>query len=278
MYKGIFSKTFHTQSVDENFALIKKWDYQATQFNFASVGLDSLPDAVPPLNLERIIEAREKYGIKIEAISATFNIIHPDGKVIKHGMQCLDVIAAAAQKLDCKLLTLCSGTLDTEDQWRFHPGNNTPAAWGSMVKSMEQAIGIADKYDVYLGIEPEMANIVNSAAKARALIEQLGSKRIKIIFDPANLFEQATLEEQHGIVSDALDLLKDHIAIAHAKDRNPDGSFATAGKGVLDYYWYLSKLGQAGYTGCIITHGLDEEEAEGVSALLNKYLGNINGA
>lgn len=272
MDKGIFSKTFSTENVDANFALIKSLGYQATQFNFASAGLSALPENVPDSAIRDIAAAVEKHGIRIEAISATFNMTHPDSAVIEHGLVCLDSICAAAAKLNCPLATLCTGTLDAEDQWRFHPENNTPEAWQTLTETMTRALEIAAKHDVCLGIEPELANVINSAEKARRLIDQLGNPRLKVIFDPANLFEVATLDEQRQIVSDAIKLVGADIAIAHAKDRNQDGTFATAGRGVLDYTWYLSELAKTGFDGCIVTHGLAADEAEAVSQMLDQYL------
>ena len=85
---------------------------------------------------------------------------------------------------------------------------------------MEAAIAIAERHDVDLGIEPELANVVDSAAKARRLIDELRSPRLKIVLDPANLFETETAEEQRRIVAEAIDLLADRIVMAHAKDRD----------------------------------------------------------
>lgn len=275
MYKGIFSKTFPTKIVGDNFSLIKQLGYSATQFNFASAGLSSLPEVIPEYCIEDIRCASKKYGIHIEAISGTFNMTHPNPEVIEKGMYSLETICAASQKLNCPLVTLCTGTFDTEDQWRFHPDNNTSEAWVLLTKSMEKALQIAEVYNVNLGIEPELANVINSAKKARRLIDEFKNQRLKIIFDPANLFERVTILEQHKIVSDAINLLGNDIAIAHAKDRNPDGSFATAGKGVLDYHWYLKALSKVGFDGCIVTHGLTAEEAKEVSIMLDKQLGAI---
>lgn len=272
MNKGIFSKTFDTTSVDQNFALISQLGYQATQFNFASAGLKALPDNVPLEVVEQIRQAAQKHNVQLEAISATFNMTHPDPAVIEHGMRCLDAICAAAEMLECPLVTLCTGTMDPEDQWRFHPDNNNPEAWASLVTSMRKALAIAAKYGVALGIEPELANVVNSAAKARQLIVEMGSPLLRVIFDPANLFEEATLAEQHQIISDALGLLSNDIAIAHAKDRTPDGSFTTAGRGVLDYDFYLTHLRNTGFDGCVVTHGLAADEAGEVSVMLDTYL------
>lgn len=272
MDKGIFSKTFSTENVDQNFALINRLGYQATQFNFASAGLKALPEIIPLRVIEGIKAASSKHHVRLEAISATFNMTHPDPAVIAHGMKCLDAICAAAEMLACPLVTLCTGSMDAEDQWRYHPDNNSQHAWDTLVISMRQALHIAEKYGVALGIEPELANVVNSAKKARRLIDEMNSQLLKVIFDPANLFEEATLDEQHAVVQEALNLLGQDIAIAHAKDRSPDGSFTTAGRGVLDYAFYLHQLRATGFNGCVVTHGLAADEAGEVSAMLDTYL------
>ncbi|MBK0095859.1 sugar phosphate isomerase/epimerase [Erwinia sp. S63] len=272
MDKGIFSKTFATASVDENFRVMRSLGYTCTQFNFASADLPSLPDTVARSKIEEISAAVQTQDVRIAAVSATFNMVHPQQSVIDAGMASLDVICQAAADLNCPLVTLCTGTCDAEDQWRFHPDNNTPEAWQRLCVSMTQALEIAERYQVALGIEPELANIVSSAVKARQLIDEMRSERLKVIFDPANLFEIATLSEQHRIVAHGLDLLGAEIAIAHAKDRYADGAFATAGKGLLDYPFYLQRLSASGFNGSIVTHGLDASEAGWVSTMLDQQL------
>jgi sugar phosphate isomerase/epimerase len=130
------------------------------------------------------------------------------------------------------------------------------------------AVEIADRYDIDLGIEPELANVVNSAKKARSLIDQIGSPHLKIVLDPANLFESETLDAQRRIVAAAINCLADRIVMGHAKDRTSLGGFTTAGKGVLDYRHYLMCLKAAGFGGPIVTHGLAAGEASGVAGFL----------
>ncbi|MGO8506376.1 TIM barrel protein, partial [Rhizobium leguminosarum] len=102
---------------------------------------------------------------------------------------------------------LCTGTRDPIDQWTAPAANDTPEAWRDLLDAMGAALEIAERYDVDLGIEPELANVVNSAEKAYRLIAELKSPRIKIVLEPANLFEVATLDEQRRSVSAAIDLL-----------------------------------------------------------------------
>ncbi len=104
------------------------------------------------------------------------------------------------------------------------------------------ACEIAERWDILLGVEPELANVVSDARQALRLMRELGSDRIRIVLDPANLFETATLSEQHRLISDSVEMLGEHIAMAHAKDRVADGSFVAAGAGIVDYRHFLAAL------------------------------------
>lgn len=272
MQLGIFAKTFHAESPVQALEAVQKAGFVCTQYNMACSGLSAMPDAIDPKAASAVRHASEETNIPIVAVSATYNMIHPDIAVRQSGIQRLEVIAANAKSMGIDLLTLCTGTRDPDDQWRYHQDNDSLRAWGDLLLAMESAISVAETHDVNLAIEPELANVVNSAAKASRLIQQMQSDRLKIVLDPANLFEQASLPEQRQLVSEAVEKLADHLVIAHAKDRLPDGSFTTAGKGVLDYKHYLKTLSECGYDGPLITHGLEAEDARKVAKFLRTKL------
>lgn len=272
MRLGIFAKTFPGADPATVLSAAEAAGYPCVQYNMACSGLPSMPDEVPPGTAAAIRDAAARTGVEIAAISATYNMIHPDRAVRTRGHASLERIAAVAREVGSPLLTLCTGTRDPDDQWRHHPDNASSEAWRDLVESMTFAIAIADRYGVDLGIEPELANVVDSAQKARALIDAVGSPRLRIVLDPANLFEIETVERQRTIVADGIALLAGRIAMAHAKDRNADGSFATAGTGVLDYSFYLARLREIGFDGPLVAHGLSAGEAPGVSAFLAERL------
>ncbi len=58
--------------------------------------------------------------------------------------------------------------------------------------------------------------------------------------------------------------------MAHAKDRDPEGGFATAGQGVVDFPCFVDRLRHAGFDGDLVTHGLTAAEAPGVAAFLSR--------
>lgn len=270
---GIFAKTFAGSTPYEVLTAARGAGFNSVQYNMACSGLSALPTEISDATADAVASASRETGISIAAISATYNMIHPDLATREAGRRSFEAIASQAVRMGSRLLTVCTGSCDAQDQWRHHPDNDTGAAWSEMLKEFRYLVQIAERYDVRIGVEPELANVINSAHKARTLIDTLGSDRIRIVFDPANLFEQAEAEKRNNIIETAVHLLEDRIEIAHAKDRNADGSFATAGKGVIDYPRYLSALRDAGFRGDLITHGLAASEAEDVSKFLRATLG-----
>jgi sugar phosphate isomerase/epimerase len=272
MRLGIFAKTFPGTDPRTVLSAVSAAGFDAAQYNMACSGLPAMPDVVPPGVADAIRSAGRAAGVEIVALSGTYNMVHPDPLERARGHARLETLAAAASDIPTQLITLCTGTRDPDDQWRAHPGNNAPDAWRDLLASMEIAVGIAERHDVELCIEPELANVVNSAEKGRQLIDEIGSPRLKIVLDPANLFEMETLDEQRRIVSAAIELLADRIVMGHAKDRSPQGGFTIAGKGVLDYHHYLTCLKAAGFDEALVTHGLAASEASCVAAFLRRSL------
>ena len=88
------------------------------------------------------------------------------------------------------------------------------------------------------------------------------------VLDPANLFETGPLDEQRELVAAAVELVGEHLIMAHAKDRAADGSFVAAGKGVIDFRHFVGRLRAAGFDGDLVAHGLAAAEAPGVAQFL----------
>jgi sugar phosphate isomerase/epimerase len=276
MKLGIFAKTFAGMEPEPVLAAVAAAGFTCAQYNMACSGLAPMPDVLDEAAAGAVAAAATKTGVEIVALSGTYNMIHPDRAVRAAGHRRLAVMAERCAAMSTRLVTLCTGTRDPDDQWRAHPDNDTPEAWRDLLEAMEIAIDIAERHDIELGIEPELANVVSSAEKAGLLIDELKSPRVRIVLDPANLFEIEPLERQRAIVSSAIDRLAGSIVMAHAKDRNPDGSFRTAGKGVVDFPHYLASLKAAGFSGSLVAHGLAAGEAEGVATFLRTCLDEVS--
>ena len=154
------------------------------------------------------------------------------------------------------------------------PTTSEPDAWRDLLASMEQALVAASQYDVVLGVEPEVSNVVSSPRKARQLLDSMQSPHLGIIMDGANVFPSGGLQRQHEILDEAFDLLGDDIVLAHAKDISRDGEAGheAAGTGLLDYDHYIGLLQQSPYAGALVLHSLSEEQAPACIAFLQLKL------
>ncbi|WP_284946685.1 sugar phosphate isomerase/epimerase family protein [Acidisoma cladoniae] len=268
MQIGIFAKTFSGTSVEAILMAVREAGYAVSQFNLSCAGLASMPDAVSEKVLRKIRAATKASGVSLVALSGTYNMIHPDEAVRARGLRQLGVVIAAASHLGIPLVTLCTGTRDAEDQWRHHQNNADPSAWHDLVTEMAKALALAERFGVDLGIEPEPSNVVTSALDARRLIDDMASPRLRVVLDPANLFETATAEAAAALVRDAVERLGARIAMAHAKDRAAIGRLVPVGHGIVDFADFVARLRGVGFDGPLVAHGLSAEEAPAVARYL----------
>lgn len=274
---GMFTSVLERDTLGERLAALRGLGLDCTQFNLSDARLPSMPDELDPAAGDYIRGEFEAHGVAMSAINGTFNMIHPDPEQRRVGLRQLQVVAENCGRLGAKVITLCTGTRDPGHMWSAHPDNNAPEAWDDLLHTMESALEIAEAAEVNLAFEPEVANVVDSAVKARRLLDTMGSPRLKVVMDGANIFHAGELPRQHEILAEAADLLGPDIAFAHAKDLLRDGAAgnAAAGTGLLDYHCYLSVLRQAGFDGPLILHGLTEAQAEYSVAFLRTRLARL---
>ncbi len=281
MELGIFAKTFSRPGLVETFEAIRSHGLDCLQFNFTCAGLPTLPEVIDPGLVRRIRTEMEARSLSMAAVSGTCNLIHPDITQRAQYLEKLLKMIGICEGLTTSVLTLCTGTRNAKDMWRGHPDNNSAEAWRDLVDSLESLLPLAEANKVILGIEPEPANVINSARSARRLLDEMRSGSLKIIFDAANLIASDDLAHQREILSEACDLLRPDIVLAHAKDIRPERNgelescclTVAAGQGDLDYSFYLALLQKAGYDGPMILHSLAEEEVSGSVAFLRSFLG-----
>lgn len=267
---GIFAKTFARPTLAETLDAVAQHRIHEVQFNLICAGVPSMPDQIDPALAATIRHELAARDIGMAAVSGTFNIIHPDLEQRRAGMRRLRVLAAACRDLGTEVITLSTGTRDPENMWRRHPDNDTPEAWRDMIAALREAVQIAEEHDVTLAFEPEVTNVIDSAAKGRRLLDEISSSRLRVVMDGANLFHAGELPRMREILAEAFALLGNDIVLAHAKDLTQDGEAGheAAGAGQLDYDVYLSLLRSVGYRGPLILHALTEEQVDSSVAFL----------
>ena len=203
-----------------------------------------MPETIPADVTDRIRRAAADRQITIASVRGTFNMSHPDPEERRAGLRRLKVLAEACPGLSTSKIHICTGTRNRDNMWRPHPDNGLPASWRDMAACVREATDIARQAGVVLAFEPEVNNVVDSAKKARRLLDEIGSPFLKVTIDAANLFHAGELPRMKEILDEAFALVGKDVVLAHAKDLDHDGDAGhlPAGHGKLDYDRYLALL------------------------------------
>ena len=274
MQLGVFANTFVRPTFGETLDAVVASGLRCVQFDMACAGGPTMPDEIPRKLSDRIRDEMASRGIAMAAVSGTYNMIHPDVRERERGLRRLRELACVCSRMDTRVITLCTGTRDAWSMWRAHPENGSPGAWREMLEAMEGAVRIAEDHGVTMAFEPEVSNVVDTPRKARRLIDEMRSPRLKVTMDPANIFRLGELSQMAEKLDEAFGLLGDDIAHAHAKDLDRDGAAGhlPAGHGVLDYDRYVCLLRESSYRGALVLHGLDEDQVAGCRDFLLERL------
>ena len=261
---GLLSPEFPSVSLSANLDAIAATGAVSVQFDLASAVGQTFPSELSQGAVEAISAGFSARQLTLAALSGTYNMIDPDPQARAAGAEGLNRVIALAPRLRTNIVTLCTGSRDTSSMWRRHPGNDTPEAWGDLLVQMEKAVRVAEKYGVTLGVEPEIGNTINSVHKARRLLDEIRSPQLKIVMDGANIFQRGQLPNMRKVLDEAFELLGSEIALAHAKDLDKDGEAGqvAAGRGRLDYRYYMKLMRISGFEGSIILHALKPDEAK----------------
>ena len=262
MQIGIMDGTIVRPTLGETLDSVRNYGIYRMQFDLFRARPSVLPERIDASQCDRIRHEFDARNMTIAALGGQYNMIHHDVQKRHDGLQRLRVLASACDRLGTSVITLCTGTRDPTSMWRRHPDNDSQEAWDDLVAAMRQAVPIAGEYGVALAFEPEVSNVVDSAQKARRLLDQIRSPYLKVVMDGANIYHAGELPRMREILEEAFALLGPDIAIAHAKDLDRDGEAGhlAAGKGLLDYEHYLSLLNKLEFDVPVILHSLTESE------------------
>jgi len=267
---GISTTDFPQTPADILYKKISGFGFSAMQLGFANLsesgftqdGVYEIPKSIDT-GLLKAAGAAERYGLEIAAVNGTFNMAHPDKSARVEGARRFGALAEAVPELGCKIITLCTGTRNTSRMWAPHADNAAPSAWADMTDTMLRLAEIAERHGLTLAIETEASNVIDTPEKTAKVLTETGSGSLGVIMDCANLFRrgEASRANMDGRIRQAFELFGDKVVLAHGKDiKESDGiEFCAAGEGIVNYRLFLQLLGEYGYGGDMILHGVYDE-------------------
>ena len=126
-------------------------------------------------------------------------------------------------------------------------------AWSTLLNRLEEPVQIAEAANITLVIETAISSNITSALLARKLIDELGTKHLKVLWDPCS-----SLYCTEVPYPDGYEIIRDHIVHIHLKDgivNLPAATFdfCAMGQGQMMPYYadIMNALKRDGYQGTI---------------------------
>lgn len=214
-----------------------------------------------PEQIERIKELKTRYGLSIPCISrhvfAGLPVMQtqPGDEQYQRHLDGLKRCMKVAKELACPLVRVMSFRKEMiifgfngAEQWVA-----TDGSWGRLLKLYEIPVRLAEEEGLTLVVETGNNAMINSAALGRKLIDDLGTKHLKLLWDIPN-----TLYANEVPFPDAYGEIKDCLGHVHIKDCRVDISRATVrfcalGQGDMAPYLddIFASLKRDGYRGVV---------------------------
>ena len=180
--------------------------------------------------IHQIKTLAQQRNIKISCISrhnfAGLSVmdVEPGDELFLAHMQGLKRCIEMAISLDTKLVRIMSGSKEMilfgyngAEVW-----NVSNCAWDRLLRLMEPVAQVAAENDITLVVETGNNSMITSGFLGKKLIDDLGSKHLKILWDIPN-----TLYCADTPYPDAYEYIKDHIGHIHIKDAKVNIPHAT---------------------------------------------------
>lgn len=289
MKLGIFTH-YVPGTVDETARRIQAYGFEAVQLNLEFRDWRFADDSSSAA-CRAVRDTFRGHGLEIAAIAAYVNPVAVDPARRQANHARLRAVIERAHELGSPYVVTETGSYHPDDDWAPHPDNLLPRAFLDLRDAAAALAEAARAAGAVLLLEPSVGNIVDTPAKAQALMEEIASPALGLVADAANYLEAGNLARGAEVQRDMFARTAAYLRLAHAKDvRVVDGErrerhhhmgdpalwggleYPSVGLGDLDHDLYLSLL-QAHAPGVpLIVEHLDEADIPRAKAFLDARL------
>ena len=179
--------------------------------------------------------------LDVAVLGCYLNLAHPDPEKLKEIQSRYYGSIRVASLLGASVVGTETGAPNA--QYKMDENTHSKEALETFIRGLAPVVECAEKYGVSMAIEPVWKHIVCTPERARIVLDAIGSRNLRIIFDPVNLLYPGNLNEREELFERIMNLLGDDIAVVHLKDYVPEGDdlkSIAAGTGEMDYRQILS--------------------------------------
>lgn len=193
--------------------LIKACGYESIQLAPAKM-LEEIPDvhSITMQNIETIQEVLVDAKLPVSILGCYIEPSVEDKEERLRNVETFKQNLVFAKHLDTPIV----GTETTN--FSMFAEADREKAFARLVDSVKRMAETAEKEGVYIGVEPVAEHTMNTPEMTRRLIDEVGSDKVKVIFDASNLLLPETVSKQDEIFKSVYELLGSEIEIIHLKN------------------------------------------------------------
>lgn len=178
----------------------------------------------------------DREGLDVAVLGCYLNLANPDPEKLKEIQSRYFGHLRVASLMGACVVGTETGAPNTE--YKMDANTHSEEALDMFIRGLEPVVECAEHYGVTMAIEPVWKHIVYNPERAARVLKSIGSRNLRIIFDPVNLLYPGNVEERDRIFGEAMEKLGDSIAVVHLKDyvvAGDDLKSIAAGTGEMDY-------------------------------------------
>ncbi len=175
-------------------------------------------------------------GLDVAVLGCYLNLAHPDEEKLREIQSRYYGNLRVAALAGVGMVGTETGAPNAA--YKRDANTHSTEALHTLMRNLEPVVERAERCGVTLAVEPVLNHIVYNPDRALELIRGIGSRNLRIIFDPVNLLGPENVDDRERVLGEAMDKLCDHIAMVHLKDYvRADGKLVSvaAGTGEMDY-------------------------------------------
>jgi sugar phosphate isomerase/epimerase len=234
---GVVTRSFPELSNRECAELMARNGFRSTELCFSQTDakywvyngrcdISALTDA----RAREIIEIYRGQGIQVAAIGVFTNLLEPDERGLDANIEYFERHMEIAAANDVPFVSTETGFIPGKRGVQLETYEST---FARLVLSFQRLAVAAYRQGVHVCLESCVLDPVPSAKRTRDFIAQVGSDRIKVLLDPANLIANSSEE-------DMFRYLAPHVGYFHGKDRKVnDAKGRIVGDGDIDWPLFL---------------------------------------
>lgn len=209
---GVRGHDYGRHGVAEYAGLLHDEGYDTVQLAVpkAIAGVNSFDEITPAL-LDEISAEFAKQKVEIGVFSCYMDLSNPDDEVRRKAVETFCKGLSYAKAAGAKMT-------GTETSYEHLGPLEKQRRFPHMMDSLKRITEEAERLSVQIGLEPVAFHPLEDMETAVEVLEEIGSKRLQLIFDPANLLQRPEEVRQEAYWKRCLALGGERIAALHIKD------------------------------------------------------------